>query len=286
MKKTLAALVTALSISIGGCNIQPAKYNKPEQRQRPVPTQTYVGDYENNNHSLQEGKLESLEQSVEMLTVESTYCPVGENGQCDTTKKSENVKWYGSGTVVHQDNDYMYILTAGHVAIPEPQIETFFGDKYKLVGEPTITIASKKVALEFMAGVNNDNMDYAYLRTPKNSKLKVMDANIGDSSKISVGDMVYVLGYPLTTGRSLSEGIVSCIVQQNPTYTGGKVTPEQFMFTSPISGGNSGGPIFTIKDGQLYLIGITVATWTNGQNLNIGVKISDILRYTNANIKY
>lgn len=286
MKKTLAALVTALSISIGGCNIQPVpNYNSQQPRQRPVPAQSYVRDYENNNNSIAEGKLESLEHSVEMLRLDAEYCVVGANGQCDTTKKNEQVQWRGSGTVVHQDNQFMYILTAGHVALPEPEVQTLWGDKYKLVGEPKIIIEGKNIPLEFVSGLNNDSMDYAYLRTPKTSKLKVMDAKIGDSSKISIGDMVYVIGYPLTTGRSLSAGNISCIVQQTPASRGGKVTPEQFMFTSPISGGNSGGPIFTIKEGELYLIGIAVATYPAGQNLNIGVKINDILRYTNANVK-
>ena len=70
-------------------------------------------------------------------------------------------------------------------------------------------------------------------------------------------------------------------MQQTPASRGGKVTPEQFMFTSPISGGNSGGPIFTIKGGVLYLIGIAVATYPAGQNLNIGVKTNDILIFLN-----
>ncbi len=285
MNRTLAALVTALSISIGGCNIQPVEYQQQEQRRGPVPAQTYVGEYENNNNSLAEGKLESLEQSVEMLRLEAEYCAIGPNGQCDTAKKNEQVQWRGSGTVVHQDGQYMYILTAGHVALPEPEVQTFLGDKYKLVGKPKIIIEGKNIPLEFISGLNNDSMDYAYLRTPKTSRLKVMDAKIGDSSKISIGDMVYVIGYPLTTGRSISAGNISCIVQQTPASRGGKVTPEQFMFTSPISGGNSGGPIFTIKGGVLYLIGIAVATYPAGQNLNIGVKTNDILRYTNANVK-
>ncbi len=287
MKKTLAALVTALTISIGGCNIQPGEYYPIEQKRKPVPEQSMGGLYENHNVSLKEGKLESLEKSVELLTVESTYCPVGKDGQCDTAKKNEKVKWWGSGTVVHQDSEYMYMITAGHVAIPDAEIETMFGDKYKLVGEPRITISSKNVAWEFMAGINDSTMDYAYLRTPKTDKLRVMDAKIGDSSQISIGDMIYVMGYPLTTGRTTSSGNISCIVQKDPEYLkDGKTNPQQFMFTSPISGGNSGGPIFTIRDGELYLIGIAVATWTRGQNLNIGVKISDIIRYTNANIKF
>lgn len=83
---------------------------------------------------------------------------------------------------------------------------------------------------------------------------------IGDSGKLSVGDEIYVLGNPEGLEGTLSNGIVSGIRQ-----VGGD---NVLQITAPISPGSSGGPVL---DQQGRVVGIAVATFKEGQNLNFAV---------------
>ena len=87
---------------------------------------------------------------------------------------------------------------------------------------------------------------------------------LGDSSKVSGGDTVYTLGSPLGLQSSISSGIVS-----NPSRTANDRTYIQT--SAPISSGSSGGALLNIYGD---VIGITAATYVNGQNLNLAVPIN------------
>ncbi len=86
---------------------------------------------------------------------------------------------------------------------------------------------------------------------------------LGDSEAVSVGDDVYAVGNPQGLEGTLSNGIVSAIRQ----IEGQKI----LQITAPISPGSSGGPVF---DRQGQVIGIAVATFRGGQNLNFAVPAS------------
>lgn len=78
-----------------------------------------------------------------------------------------------------------------------------------------------------------------------------------------VGDNVYVIGNPLGLEGTFSEGIVSGIRK-----TG---TDSIIQMTAPISPGSSGGPVM---DARGEVVGISVATFKEGQNLNLAVPIA------------
>jgi hypothetical protein len=80
---------------------------------------------------------------------------------------------------------------------------------------------------------------------------------------VSVGDEVYAVGNPQGLEGTLSNGIVSAIRE----VEGQKL----LQITAPISPGSSGGPVFD-QHGQV--IGIAVATFKGGQNLNFAVPAS------------
>lgn len=77
---------------------------------------------------------------------------------------------------------------------------------------------------------------------------------------VDVGSRVYAIGNPLGLEGTFSEGIIS-----------GVRTFDEFsllQITAPISPGSSGGPIVNDK-GQL--VGVAVATFMEGQNLNFAI---------------
>lgn len=78
-----------------------------------------------------------------------------------------------------------------------------------------------------------------------------------------VGDSVYVIGNPLGLEGTFSQGIVSGI---RTTGTGSLI-----QMTAPISPGSSGGPVL---DGVGDVVGVSVGTFKEGQNLNLAVPVS------------
>ena len=98
--------------------------------------------------------------------------------------------------------------------------------------------------------------------------LRVQDATrpslpLGESESVAVGDAVYAAGNPQGLEGTFSEGIVSGVR---------KVGHDTLLqITAPISPGSSGGPVL---NQQGAVIGVAMATFTGGQNLNFAVPVS------------
>lgn len=87
--------------------------------------------------------------------------------------------------------------------------------------------------------------------------------NMGDTSTIKSGQKIYALGSPQGLSNTISEGIVS-----NARRTIKKI--DYIQITAPISPGSSGGALI---DDKGYVIGVTTANITGGQNLNLAIPI-------------
>jgi hypothetical protein len=83
---------------------------------------------------------------------------------------------------------------------------------------------------------------------------------LGDSDGAQVGDTVYAVGNPQGLEGTFSQGIVSGVRDVGA----GKL----LQVTAPISPGSSGGPVL---NGRGEVIGVSVATFRGGQNLNFAI---------------
>ena len=89
---------------------------------------------------------------------------------------------------------------------------------------------------------------------------------LGNSDSVQVGEIVYAVGNPQGLEGTFSQGIVSSIREVE--------TDKLLQITAPISPGSSGGPVLNNRG---KAIGISVATFRGGQNLNFAIP-SDYLK--------
>jgi len=86
---------------------------------------------------------------------------------------------------------------------------------------------------------------------------------LADSNDVAVGDEVYAIGNPQGLEGTFSKGIISSIR---------KIGKDSLLqITAPISPGSSGGPVL---DNEGKVVGVSVATFKGGQNLNFAIPSS------------
>ena len=120
----------------------------------------------------------------------------------------------------------------------------------KLVGEKT------KFDIEGITAVDPERD----LVVVKISTARAQVLPLGDSKRVQVGESVYAVGDPQGLEGTFSQGIVSSIREVG--------TDSLLQITAPISPGSSGGPVL---NGKGEVIGVSVATFSGGQNLNFAV---------------
>ena len=103
--------------------------------------------------------------------------------------------------------------------------------------------------------------DIAILRTETETGLAPLP--IGSTANLERGEKVIAIGSPLGLINTISIGIYSGTIQDNQIY---------LQFSAPISQGSSGGALFNNRG---EVVGITAASFTEGQNLNLAIPIGD-----------
>ena len=147
----------------------------------------------------------------------------------------------GSGLLVTKSG---YAITNAHVVT----------DHGKVSSEITVNIAGERVRATIVAlgddrGGFGNGVDLALLKL-SSVPYKANVIQIGDFSKVRIGEQVFVVGNSLGDGTCITSGIVS----DKTRKVGGKTL---MMTDCAINGGNSGGPIF---NAQGIAIGVIVSS--------------------------
>ena len=158
----------------------------------------------------------------------------------------------GSGIVISKKG---LIMTAAHVVQDADEVVVHFLDGTK--------VSAKVVNSSLQADVSLLKLD----RVPDN--LHVIE--LGDSDRVSIGDMVFVVGAPYGVEHTLTVGYLSGRRQSVGVCR--QLTPIEFLQTdAAINMGNSGGPMFNMN-GELIGIVSHILTRSGGSE-GLGFAIS------------
>ena len=149
----------------------------------------------------------------------------------------------GSGSVIQSDATKSYIITNNHVisnAVSSGTVKVELQNGEKI----TATIRGRDIAY-----------DLAVLQISKGN-LAVME--IGDSSKVVIGDLSIAVGSPLGLSGTVTSGIISAL--NRPVTTGNTTSTESYIDAiqtdAAVNPGNSGGPLV---NGQGQMVGVNSA---------------------------
>jgi S1-C subfamily serine protease len=128
-------------------------------------------------------------------------------------------------------------------------------------GYAKLTGQKKRFEIAGVVGIDR-KQDLILLQVPAT---EVPALPLGDSDKVGVGDSVYAVGNPEGLEATFSQGIVSGLRKLS--------AGNLIQITALISPGSSGGPVLNAEGS---VIGIAVATYREGQNLNFAIPVSSL----------
>ena len=125
---------------------------------------------------------------------------------------------------------------------------------------------------------DTDSLDVAFLKIGDTKGKKLVTANLGDSTKIQVGDKVVAIGNALGQFQnSVTSGIISGYGRSVQASSGDGSSAENLQdllqTDAAINEGNSGGPLVNTSG---EVIGINTAIAGNAQSIGFAIPISNI----------
>lgn len=196
------------------------------------------------------------------------------DGKRSSVKTEKIFTGIGSAAVIENNGNNLKLLTCDHIIGGPPLQDKYDSEKrvireYKVkeihyILEETDTLIPEE--FQEMAGVKrvsrgpelrviarDKEHDIAILQTKKKSdfsKYKAVKA-WGNSSELRQGDFLYCAGYPGDRGKHIIHGYVSSYGVECT-----KVDDHYVYMDLPVIAGNSGGPVFALRDGKPELVGI------------------------------
>ena len=169
----------------------------------------------------------------------------------------------GSGIIVGQDKEYLYVATNNHVVEGANSLTVTFANDDTVSAEikgtdPSTDLAVVKVAL---SSIKDDTM----------SAIKV--ATLGSSDTLKVGGSCIAIGNALGYGQSVTTGVISALnreVSVSDSTSSTNYTAELIQTDAAINPGNSGGALLNTAG---EVIGINSVKYSDTSVEGIGYAI-------------
>jgi S1-C subfamily serine protease len=160
----------------------------------------------------------------------------------------------GSGFIFAPDG---YIITNAHVVTGARKITVTLADAHDQDGTLVGTDAETDVAV-------------VRISSPDSKPLPA--AQLGDSDKLQVGQLVIAIGSPIGLQSTVTAGIVSALHRTLPGF-GGQLIEDIIQTDAAVNPGNSGGPLMNSLG---EVIGINVAIVQAAQGLSFAIPINTV----------
>ncbi|MFL5952739.1 MAG: S1C family serine protease [Gaiellaceae bacterium] len=157
----------------------------------------------------------------------------------------------GSGVVISRDG---FIVTSAHVVERSSHVTASFVDGREIDAD---VVGSDPLS------------DLAVLRAHSDD---LVPAELGDASRLRVGQLVVAIGNPHGFAGSVTAGVVSALGRSLPTRAG-RIVDNVIQTDAALNPGNSGG---ALADGLGRVIGINTAV--AGVGLGLAVPVNDATR--------
>lgn len=172
----------------------------------------------------------------------------------------------GSGIIVSQDKEYLYVATNNHVVEGANSLTVTFANDDTVSAEikgtdPSTDLAVVKVAL---SSIKDDTM----------SAIKV--ATLGSSDTLKVGESCIAIGNALGYGQSVTTGVISALnreVSVSDSSSSTNYTAELVQTDAAINPGNSGGVLINM-DGQVVGINNAKLEDTSVEGMGYAIPIT------------
>lgn len=169
----------------------------------------------------------------------------------------------GSGIIISQDEENLYIATNNHVIEGAETLTVLFADNATVDARVKGTDASSDLAV----------VSVALEDIEEETKERIRVAAFGDSSLLKIGQTAIAIGNALGYGQSVTTGVISAL-DREVTVTnetdGSTITNELLQTSAAINPGNSGGALLSI-DGEV--IGITSVKYSETSVEGMGYAI-------------
>lgn len=187
------------------------------------------------------------------------------------TDESESA---GTGFIVKQDAEYLYIATNNHVVEGAKELTVQFSDASTAVAEVKGTVASKDLAV---IKVKNSDVSKTTLNV-------IRVATLGNSNELEVGESAIAIGNALGYGQSVTTGVISALgrsVTVADSTTGTTIVNNNLIQTdAAINPGNSGGALLNIN-GEVIGINSVKYADTDVEGIGYAIPISDAMLIIN-----
>ena len=230
--------------------------------------------------SSSDGKLDST--AVSTATTVTDVSDIAENVmpaivQVSVMTVTEYQNWFGqigqfesegagSGIIISQDDDYLYIATNNHVVSGAEEL--------------TITFNNDE-AVEAEIQGTDVNTDLAVVRVkvkdiPDDTMKEIKVATIGSSEDLTVGSSAVVIGNALGYGQSVTTGVISALERdvELEAEDGTVITNRLIQTDAAVNPGNSGGALLNMNG---EVIGVVSAKYadTDGEGMGYAIPITE-----------
>ena len=194
-----------------------------------------------------------------MPAVVSITCMSVQEVQSFFGTQMQEAKSAGSGIIIDENDDELFIATNNHVVAGSEKLTVTFADENSVEG--TIKGTDSKLDLAVVSVKKADISD--------ETKQKIKIATMGDSSSVRVGEMAIAIGNALGYGQSVTTGIISATERSIEGVTGKYIQTD-----AAINPGNSGGALLNAK-GEIIGINSAKIQDTSVEGMGYAIPISD-----------